>query len=140
EGVGEIDVVPGADTVRQVAEERDHLQDARRALLARMGVPDLAAAEARHQQWQALTQQLGQMERELQIHLAGQSLLDCTARRDELAGRHRGLVEQRAGLQEDASPPTSLQEAEQSHQQAQSDLETAAQARAGADKVLLAAK
>jgi DNA repair exonuclease SbcCD ATPase subunit len=55
-GIGEIDIVPGGNDLAALQRKRLHLQDEHSALLQRMGVASLDAAEQRHQQYaRALT-------------------------------------------------------------------------------------
>jgi chromosome segregation ATPase len=81
-GIGEIDIAPGGEDITRLSDEADRLQDEFNQLSAKLGVADLAAAEARHASHQALEQQIAlrEMERDTLLGEYGE-----TEWRDQLA-------------------------------------------------------
>jgi len=135
-GVGEIDIVPGAGTVQELATERDRLSTERGALLTSLGMADLAAAEARYERWQKLDELITRKEGELQIHLDGQGLDELQGELNELTGRETGLNQQLTALPAENSSVT-LEDADQAYQQALQDHQAAVETRHAANTGLI---
>ncbi|HMN20391.1 MAG TPA: AAA family ATPase [Ottowia sp.] len=133
-GVGEIDIEPGGADVARLAEQASRLDDQFDALCTRLGVPDLAAAEQRHAEGQALAQDMKVLEARRSARLGAQDEAGWRARLAEAQGRRAAAARELTALPAtDDAPPLDeasrqLADAEAEAQQAGAMLERQAEA------------
>ncbi len=137
-GLGRLDIHPGGADLAQLQGREQALAQRHAALLQRLGLDDLEAAEARQREQHRLQADLRNAQAALQAHAPkGMPALQVEVQQD--MARHQSVTQALAALPAGADLPTELPPVSQAETAEESARQSLEQARQGLDQARLAA-